>query len=562
MPDSRAAALWLRAQAGPGRGAVRLAAAAGILRGLCGMAQTGVVAWCVHRILIEDATFTMLIPWFTSFAALVPLRALCVWVAETGGTRAAMQVKRAVRAALLERIHALGPAWRNEARSGGVSSVLVEQVEALDGFYARFLPQSRIAAVLPLAILATVFALDWVAGAILALAGPMVPVLMAVVGIGAAAESRRQFTTLARMSAYFLDRLQGLTTLRLYGRAESEIDAIARVADGFRERTMAVLRLAFLSSASLDFFAAVAIAGVAIYVGLGLLGAITWGPAGDLTLFTGLFALMLAPEFFQPLRQLAAYYHDRMSAVAATDALRAVLDAQPIGVTGTRRLADGPKSIVFTDVHVSFANGSRPALRGLTFRLDPGERRVLVGASGAGKSTILALVMGYLRPDAGRVSIDGIDLLDLDADDLRRHIAWVGQAPILFHGSLRDNIRLGRPGADAVAVDRAADAALVTGFADQLPEGLDTLIGDKGYGLSGGQMQRIALARAFLKDAPILLLDEPTAALDPATEREIAAIVERLAAGRTTIVVTHSPAVADCLGARIVIDDGRVAEAA
>jgi ATP-binding cassette subfamily C protein CydD len=361
------------------------------------------------------------------------------------------------------------------------------------------------------------------------------------------------------MSAYFLDRLQGLTTLRLFGRAEAEVDNIAQAADAFRDGTMRVLRIAFLSSASLEFFASVAVAVVATYVGLGLLGHIGWGTAPGLTLFSGLFVLLMAPAFFQPLRMLAAYYHDRMAAIGAAEGLAEMLDAPPEeAATGTAPMPAGALDIVFDDVSVAFEGGARSAIQGVSLRIAPGDHIALTGMSGAGKSTLLSLLLGFRRPDSGRILINGTDLAAIDPEDLRRRIAWIGQAPVLFHGTLRDNIRLGRPDADDAAVDRAAAEARVTEFAAALPQGLDTPVGERGVGLSGGQAQRIALARAFLKDAPLVLLDEPTASLDRDTEAEILESIRRLARGRTILVATHSPAAMAIAGRRILLDQGRV----
>jgi ATP-binding cassette, subfamily C, bacterial CydD len=398
-----------------------------------------------------------------------------------------------------------------------------------------------------------------VSGVILTVAGPFVPLTMALIGMKAADESRRQFRTLARMSAYFLDRLQGLTTLRLFGRAEAEVDNIAQAADAFRDGTMRVLRIAFLSSASLEFFASVAVAVVATYVGLGLLGHIGWGTAPRLTLFSGLFVLLMAPDFFQPLRMLAAYYHDRMAAIGAAEGLAEMLDAPPEEVAaGTAPMPAGALDIVFDDVSVAFEGGARSAIQGVSLRIAPGDHIALTGMSGAGKSTLLSLLLGFRRPDSGRILINGTDLAAIDPEDLRRRIAWIGQAPVLFHGTLRDNIRLGRPDADDAAVDRAAAEARVTESAAALPQGLDTPIGERGHGLSGGQAQRIALARAFLKDAPLVLLDEPTASLDRDTEAEILESIRRLARSRTALVATHSPAAMAIASRRIVLDHGRV----
>ncbi|WP_395676151.1 thiol reductant ABC exporter subunit CydD [Inquilinus sp.] len=561
--DDRAAGRWLKRQAGLARRPIGLTAAAGIVQGLCGVAQAGLIAWILQRAVMEGAGLSDLWPLFADLLAVALLRAGAAWTWEALGAVASTQVKSRLRRQILDRVHALGPAWRAERQTGDLAVTLIERIEALDGYYARFLPQSRVAMVLPFLILAAVYPIDWVSGVILTVAGPFVPLMMALIGMKAADESRKQFRVLARMSAYFLDRLQGLATLRLFGRAEAEVEGIALAADAFRDRTMRVLRIAFLSSASLEFFASVAVAVVATYVGLGLLGHIGWGTAPNLTLFSGLFVLLMAPDFFQPLRMLAAYYHDRVAAIGAAEGLAEVLDTPDEAPAGDRPMPQGDLDIVFDAVSVAFDGGARSAVRGVSLRIAPGDHIALVGMSGAGKSTLLSLLLGFRRPDTGRVLVNGVDLAEIDPEELRRRIAWIGQAPVLFHGTLRDNIRLGRPEADDAAVDRAAAEARVTEFAAALPQGLDTPVGERGVGLSGGQAQRVALARAFLKDAPLVLLDEPTAALDRDTEAEILESIRRLARGRTVVVATHSPAAMAIADRRILLDQGRVqAEAA
>ena len=556
--DDRAAGRWLKRQAGLARRPIGLTAAAGIAQGLCGVAQAGLIAWILQRAVMEGAGLSDLWPLFAGLLAAALLRAGAAWAWEALGAVAATQVKTRLRRQILDRVHALGPAWRAERQTGDLAVTLIERVEALDGYYARFLPQSRVASILPILILAAVYPIDWVSGVILTVAGPFVPLMMALIGMKAADESRKQFRTLARMSAYFLDRLQGLATLRLFGRAEAEVDNIALAADAFRDRTMRVLRIAFLSSASLEFFASVAVAVVATYVGLGLLGHIGWGTAPNLTLFSGLFVLLMAPDFFQPLRLLAAYYHDRVAAIGAAEGLAEVLDGPAEAPVGGLPMPEGNLDIVFDTVSVAFDGGTRSAVRGVSLRIAPGDHVALVGMSGAGKSTLLSLLLGFRRPDAGRVLVNGTDLAEIDPEELRRRIAWIGQAPVLFHGTLRDNIRLGRPEADDAAVERAAAEARVTEFAAALPQGLDTPVGERGVGLSGGQAQRVALARAFLKDAPLVLLDEPTAALDRDTEAEILESIRRLARGRTVVVATHSPAAMAIADRRILLNQGRV----
>lgn len=555
---------WLAGQAGTARVAGLAAAAAGTGTGLLQIAQAWLIASAVAAV-ADGGTPSEAV---AALVAVAALRSLLAWAWDAAGAAAAARTKADLRGRLYRHVAALGPGFVAGRGSGPLSAALMEQVEALDGYVARYRPQMFVAAAVPAAILAVVFPVDWIAGALLALAAPIVPLLMAVAGAGAASASQRQFRALARMSGHFLDRLQGLVTLRLLGRAEAELAAVGQVADAFRQRTMSVLRLAFLSSAVLDFFTSIAIAMVAIYVGFAFLGWISFGPAPEMTLRSGLFVLLLTPEFFQPLRRLATFYHDRAAAIGAARELMPILATEPgaAGKEGDRRslpslpaLPPGPPGLRLEDVHVTHA-GRMPVLRGVSFAVSAGEHVALAGPSGSGKTTILNLLLGFVPPGHGRVLIGGTPVERLDEAALRRLVAWVGQTRHLFEGTLRDNIRLGAPDATDAEIRRAAVLARVADFAATLPHGLDTRIGERGFGLSGGQAQRVALARAFLSPAPVLLMDEPTAGLDAENEALVLASLTRLAKGRTVLVATHSPAVTAWADRVVRLDGGRVPE--
>jgi thiol reductant ABC exporter CydD subunit len=548
-PDARAAGRWLRRETAVGRGAVARAGLCRIGQGAAAVGQTWAIALCLGALVAGSGAGVAPL---LAFVALIPVRAAFAAAAERIGAGAAIAVKSALRHRLLCRILALGRAERD---TGALAALTVDQVEALDAYVARYLPQRLAALVLPPAILAVVATIDPASALLLAAVGLAAPLAMAVVGVGTAARARSQFAALARMSAVFHDRLQGLTTLRLFGRVEREAGRIAAAADDFRARTMGVLRLAFLSSAALDLCALGAVALVAGRVAL----------SGTFGTADGVLLILLAIEFLQPLRLLAAGYHDRMTAIGAADALRAAADAPlPAGAhEAGATLPDGAPEIVFADVHLAFDAGDRPALQGADFVARAGETIALVGESGAGKTTVLQILLGFLEPDAGRVTIAGRAIGRLPREALLSRIAWVGQAPMLFHGTLGENVALGRPEAEADAVEQACRRAGLADLLRRLPRGLDTPIGERGIGLSGGEAQRVALARAFLKDAPILLLDEPTASLDPATEAELIEALRDLSGGRTTILATHSAALAALADRRVRLDAGRtLAEAA
>lgn len=474
-------------------------------------------------------------------------------VSEIAAATAASRVKQAVRADLVAALARLGPSWLKSRRSGAVTATLMEQVETLDGFVARYLPVQALAVAIPVALLVPAFLVDPGTGWILLAAGLLVPLTMGLVGWRTGTTARRQMIVLQRMSGVFLDRLQGLTTLKLFGAAERELARVRDVADAYRASTMAVLRVAFLSSTVLELLAVGSLALVAGRIGSALLD----GGSG-LDLEASLFLLILVPEVFHPLRRLGQHYHDRAAAVGAAEGMLEIIDAAAALPSGgaLARLERAPE-VVFKSVDLSYPGGRRPALDGCSFRIAAGEMVALAGESGAGKSSVLALLLGHERPTGGAVMVDG---RSISGPELRASIAWAGQTPRIVAGTLADNLRLGRPQASDDAVRQAADACGVSGFADRLPDGLATLVGEGGRGLSGGEARRVALARAFLRDAPLVLLDEPTANLDRDSEAAVLEAIDRLRTDRTVLIATHSPQVVARADRVIRIDAGRVAE--
>jgi ATP-binding cassette subfamily C protein CydD len=367
------------------------------------------------------------------------------------------------------------------------------------------------------------------------------------------------------MGAHFLDVIQGLTTLKLFNASRREAQVIAEISEDYRRRTMEVLRVAFLSSAVLEFFATVGIAIIAVFIGFRLYQLDLPLPdlvaAPEVSFLSGFFILLLAPEFFLPLRNLGTHYHGRLEAIAAAERIADILATPlPERPSPGRRLADdSPLAIRFEDVHFSYEAG-RQALAGANFALAPGERVALVGPSGAGKTTIASLLLGFGEPDSGRILIDGEPLAELDLDNWRKRLAWLPQRPRLFQGTLLDNIRLGAPDASLEAVRAAAERARAAEFIEQLPDGYQTQAGEQGVGLSGGQIQRIALARAFVRDARLVILDEATASLDPANEALVQAGIDELARDRGMLIIAHRLATVRHVDRILVIVDGRIAE--
>ncbi|MBY5268518.1 thiol reductant ABC exporter subunit CydD [Spiribacter salinus] len=538
--------VWLARETRAVAGGLRLAALYGVLEGLLIIAQAGLIAWLVHQVIMREQMLASLAMPAGLLFLVVLLRPVFQILRARTAIAAAATVQGRVRERLLGRAEALGPTGLATRDTGELASQLTDQVNALEGYYARYLPQMTVATLVPLAIVIAAFTQDWIAAGFLLLSAPLIPLFMALVGMGAERLNRDQFEALGRLSGQFLDRVRGLTTLQLFGRIPGATRGIIAGSDEYRERSMRVLRVAFLSSAVLEFFASVAIAVVAIYVGFGLLGYIEYGPASALTLFSGLFVLLLAPEFFQPLRTLAQHYHDRATALGAAELL-ADFESEDVAVSNaTQTLAHNAPTLTAESVELA-RPGRGTVLRVPSLTATAGERVLIEGPSGSGKTTLLLALPGMLQPSTGHI----VRALP----DTR--IGWLGAPAFLASASLRENIGLGDPTAEAPAIEAAARRAGVSDFADQLPDGLDTHVGERGLGLSGGQAQRVALARAFVSPASLILLDEPTAALDAETETfVIRGLAELAAEGRIILIASHDTALRSIAERRYVIRDG------
>jgi ATP-binding cassette subfamily C protein CydD len=540
--DAAAARRFLSREARAGRAGLLRAVALGLAAAACGVAQ----AWLIARLLGHLLGFGE-----AGWADLVAALSLALLAAglgmeqERAQSAAGEAAKARLRDAAFARLLAIGP--EDDRTVGERTALVVDRIEALEGYFARWVPAALLALLAPLLIAGIAALADPTSGLVLLVAGLAVPVAQAATGLGAAQASRRQFDSLQRLSGRFLDRMRGLPTLVLFNRQAAEAAALGAAAGELRTRTMRVLRVAFLSAGALELIAAAALACIAWRHGAGLLA----GGHPDPT--AALFLVLLVPAFFAPFRAFAAAYHERLAAQGAAAALAPLLepDAAPPGLL----LEEVPPSVVVTfhDVHLTYDAARGPALAGLSFRVLAGETLVLTGPSGAGKTSVLRLLMGFRRPDRGRIAINGQDITRLRPEELRRLAAYVGQRAHLFRATVRENIRFARPEATDAEVEAAAAAARVIEFAAALPQGLDTLVGEGGWGLSGGQAQRVAVARAFLRDAPLVLLDEPTAHLDPGTEAEVLDSLRRLCVGRTAVVATHSRAARGYLGRVLAI---------
>ncbi|MFF2937152.1 thiol reductant ABC exporter subunit CydD [Streptomyces mirabilis] len=459
-------------------------------------------------------------------------RAVVSWLTELAAHRASAAVKSELRGRLLERAAALGPGWLSGQRTGSLVALATRGVDALDDYFSRYLPQLGLAVVVPVAVLARIVTEDWVSAAIIVVTLPLIPVFMALIGWATRSQMDRQWRLLSRLSGHFLDVVAGLPTLKVFGRAKAQAESIRRITGEYRQATMRTLRIAFLSSFALELLATISVALVAVTIGMRLVH-------GDMDLYVGLVILVLAPEAYLPLRQVGAQYHAAAEGLAAAEEIFSVLET-PVPSTGSLVAPEG--EIGFEGVTVRYPGRSGDAVSDVSFVVEPGETVALVGPSGVGKSTLLNVLLGFVEPVAGRVRIGGVDLAEADVEEWRSRVAWVPQRPHLYAGSIAENVRLARLDADDAAVRRALADAGALEFVDALPDGVGTVLGEDGSGLSAGQRQRLALARAFLADRPVLLLDEPTASLDGATEAEVVAAVRRLAVGRTVLLVVHRPA--------------------
>ncbi|MFY0663186.1 MAG: thiol reductant ABC exporter subunit CydD [Natronospirillum sp.] len=529
---------WLRSIIKPARNAVRLAAMAGSVAGLATVGLLWALAVIVSGLLVEGLLLAELMTPLAVLLLCIVLRAAAQYAQETCGAHASTQVRCTVRERLLTQWAANGPLRNAVLSPAERASQYVEQVEALDGYVARYLPQQTITVAVPLVILVIVFGMDWLAGVLLFFSAPLIPLFMALVGMGAEKLNQQHFASLSRLSGQFLDRLHGITTLQIFGHTQATQAVVATTSHDFRRLTMKTLRLAFLSSTVLEFFASVAIAMLAIYIGFGLLGYIDWGPSTELTLFSGLLILLLAPEFFQPLRTLAQHYHDRAAAIGAAETLMSATNDSTVAQSPESDpytegvIRDADNTIVFNQVTLTFPERGTLFHR-LSLRFEQGEIVGLSGPTGSGKSSILNLIAGFIQPTDGQVRVN-------DQPAGRTPVAWMSQRPFLLFGSWADNLLWMAPQASEQDMLDAAAQVGLTALLNSLPQGLNSPVGEDGRFLSGGEAQRLALARIWLSDAQWVLLDEPTAALDTDSTQVIADCLDGLAAqGRGIIVSAH-----------------------
>lgn len=529
----------------------------GVLTGLSLMCQAWLIASVLQGIIIDELPKSDFIDHFWALLLLTIVRGILAFARERASFQAGARLRIQMRAAVLDKLALLGPAFIKGKPAGSWASIVLEQVEDLHDFYARYLPQVVLAGFIPLIILVAVFPINWAAGLILLATAPLIPMFMILVGMGAADANRKNFSALARLSGHFMDRLKGLSTLKLFNQGEKEARVIRKASEEFRERTMAVLRMAFLSSAVLEFFAAVSIAVLAVYFGFSYLHHLDFGHYGvSISLFTGLFVLILAPEFYQPLRDMGTHYHAKAQAIGAAEELMALLDHPTEQQIGDKQVS-GVLEIEAKDLTVYSLDGSL-LLGPVSFQVKAGEHVAIVGPSGAGKTSLLNALLGFL-PYKGQLKIAGTELKELSLADWRKQLAWLGQEPQLFHGTLRDNIAMGRTLSDE-AICKLLEQAQILDFVELQPQGLDYPIAEQTAGLSVGQAQRIALARALAQQAQLFILDEPTASLDSLSEQAVQTALTSAMQGKASVMVTHRLENLSAMDKVLVIDKGAIVQ--
>lgn len=527
----------------------------GFLAAVATVFQMVFLSKIVDRVFLKDADLAAVqgLMLFLLIAAVT--RAALIWAREVVAQRGAIRVKSELRDRLFAHVLRLGPSYAGGERAGELTTTATEGIERLEPYFARYLPQMALSAAVPLLVAAYIFPRDWTSAVLLLITAPVIPVMMLLVGGYAEEHMQRQWTALSRMGAHFLDSLQGLPTLKVYGRSAGEQERVAAVSEQFRARTMKVLKFAFLSGLVLEFMTAIAIALIAVTLGVRLV-------SGTLPFEEAFLVLLLAPEFYRPLRELGVHRHAGMEGKAAAARMVEILDTPP-PVSDTSGSPDDLKddlTIEFSGVGYTYPGAEAPALSDLDLELPAGTRTALVGRSGAGKSTLANLMLRFLDADEGEILANGVPTSAMPVETWREHVALVPQRPHLFYGSVLENIRLARPAAGRGEVEAAARLAGAEEFVRRLPRGYDAQIGERGLRLSGGEAQRLAIARAFLKDAPLLVMDEPTSSLDPESEELIRDALEKLSEGRTTLVIAHRLNTVYKADRIAVLENGRLVE--
>ncbi|MFS1485100.1 heme ABC transporter permease/ATP-binding protein CydD [Vibrio lentus] len=550
---------WLKQQSKLAKRWLMIAISLGVLSSVFLIAQAALLASILHQLIIENVDKSELVGHFAGLALSVVGRAGCTWGREIAGYRCGEQIRVYIRQLILDKLRELGPAYIKGKPAGTWATLLLEQVEDMQDFFSRYLPQMSLSVMIPFIILVVVFPVNWAAGLIFLITAPLVPMFMALVGMKAADANRKNFKALQRLSGHFYDRLQSMTTIRLFDRTNAETEVLKGASEVFRTRTMDVLKIAFLSSAVLEFFTSISIAMTAVYFGFTYIGELNFGHYGaGITLFAGLFILILAPEFYQPLRDLGTFYHAKQQAVGAAESIVEFLETDITKVKSGDTQLDPAQGINIEAQDLKVLSPEGVQLVGpISFALNTRQSTALVGPSGAGKTSLINAILGFM-PYEGSLKINGIELRDLDLASWRKTISWVGQNPLLLHGRIRYNVTLGKHDIADQVVENALEQSFANEFVNE--HGLDYMISDRSGGLSVGQSQRLALARAMIQDGQFWLLDEPTASLDTRSEQLVMKGINSNIESRTALLVTHQLAPLKSVDNILVMRDGGLVE--
>jgi len=533
-----------------------IAILSGTIAGIFTILQAQTLSRTIARVFLKGQNLSQVLMILLLFVCFSLFRSLFNWLSRAQAAKTAQTIKDRLRIKLINKIFLLGPSYTQGQESGELSNTLLNGIESLDAYFRQYVPQLFFSAAIPLTVLVFVFPKDLLSGFVMLLTAPVIPVFMMLIGHLAQSLTDKQWKMLSRLSAYFLDVLQGLTTLKLLGRSKQESDRIFRMSDLFRKTTMNVLKIAFLSALVLEMAATISTAVIAVEVGLRLLYA-------KMEFEQALFILILAPEFYQPLRLLGSAFHAGMEGVSAAERIFSILgEKASVPICTTAVLSPPPLfTLSFRKVSFRYPGSTRPALYNINLQIPQAAKTALVGPSGAGKSTLSQLLLRLIQADEGAIFVNELPLSEIPVKRWRKQIAWIPQAPYLFNETVAENIALAKEGATEKEIISAAQMANVHDFIQSLPLGYQTVIGERGFCLSGGQAQRLALARAFLRDAPLLIMDEPTSNLDPALEEEIQQSIQKLSRQRTTLIIAHRLNTIRSSDRVIMLSEGKIVDA-
>lgn len=525
------------------------------LTGLCISGFAFNFAKLLNDVFLNAIDLKKAAPLLGALLSLVLIRLILDILQEKSALKLSLGIQESLRLRLNKKLLGLNPLDLSKQQTGDFVALAANGVDELDGFFRHFVPQVLAAVILPLVLLGAALAADPLTALIFFITAPLLPFLLYLVGRLAAKASADQWRVLSSLSRSFFELLQGLTTLKIFNRSRQQLELVDELSNNFRTATLNVLRIAFLSAFVLELLATLSIALVAVSIGLRLLN-------GSMEFTAAFFALLLAPEFYRPLRQCGSAFHQAMTALTAANKIYDFLDVPPASTPSKKpsiKKTVSPFAIRFENVSFTYNKKSLPALKNLSFSLKSGTTNALVGRSGAGKSTIFQLLLRFAEPTQGKIFINDIELTKIHPDFWRTRIAYVPQEPYIFRATVAQNIALANPAATQAQIEAAAKAANLHDSILEMKDGYDTKLAGRSS-LSGGQGQRLAIARAFLRDCPVLLLDEPTAQLDGKNEQAILSALEKLSYGKTVLIASHKMSLIRSLSSIFVIEDGQLIE--